>query len=345
MRSLKAVFKWNGDLLMVNTPRIDPDAPSIRGLLDDSQEYEIEIVGDEGGWEHTRIRANHHTFTDGVLEFWQVVDNVFHLVRGLPSGHYGSYRIVDRETTAALKREIISEIEKHMSTAMASQADDGVVDIEPEDLAELPHDPKARQIWQENLRHQVCEDLHDGKFPEVGVSHHKQLHDVWEGQGDPDPDGFGLVTRAHEGLEHRETLEDLNDEQRAYWPTGSGPEELSRWLRAREAEDEARLDRLRVEADAARDEAVLPSLPAHLNPEVPNSGENYGGLPTPPYGDTHPVYTAMVGTDGVPLKRTDADGDLIETPPAVAAYAAKVAAAPDPFAPVEPWHGKAQETP
>lgn len=343
---------------MVNTQRIDPDNPSIRGLLDDSQEYEVECVDCESGeWSRVRVRANHHTFTDGVLEFWRVVDNVFYLVRGLPTSNYGPYRPVQREA------EDISEVSNDIPTVAELEPREDVVEFMAIDLAPPPSVDR-----QENLRQKVRDELKSGKFPSEGGTHHKQLQDIWEGKGDPDPDAYGLVTRPHENLAHDETLEDIEDENRAYWPTGADPDELERWIAQRNAADERQLERLRAEDDASRDESKLPDLPAHLNPTADvslNLDHEEGGndLPAPPYSDTNPVYTTMVGSDGTMPKRSDRDGVNIEAPDAVKAYAARVGAEPNPFITtvepggrprlltpeqilnpnpeiVEPWHGQ-----
>jgi len=312
---------------MVNTPRIDENLRS-HGLLRNGEEYEVLAYHPDGDALIVRVKANYHILNeDGALEFYHVVDNVLHFVQGYGAGQVVRWSVVGQETADQLEAEtqqIVDEVTAQLATTEAA-AESSVREFESADL--------------DAEREQIKSQLRAGEFPEGNViPHHKQLKDIWEGKGDPDADAFGLVTRSHENVPHEDALEDLEDENRAYWPTGADPDELNRWLRERQEREAERLEQLRKEADAVLDDEVLPSLPAHLNPAIPNP-ENHPGLPLPPYSDNNPVYTTMVGADGtLPILR-DREGERVEPPEAVKVYAETHRGGST--SSVEPWLGKA----
>lgn len=357
---------------MVNTPRITEGSPRHRGLLFSHQQFEVCAYLPEQGGECALVRipgANTYEIGPaGDLEFFHVVDDVWHPIQVFSASQWLTLHPVDvaeRDEEPPVTYEEFENLRQRLidhdrvTASLDEQSEDSVQEIKPEDLTgEAPSDPVERQAWYDELRQGIKDDLRAGKFPEDGGPHHKQLQDIWEGKGDPDADAFGLVTRAHdETVPHEEKLEDLEDENRAYWPTGASPDEINRWLAERHRDHEKKLAELRAEADEARQEWERnqpPSLPAHLNPMVPNP-ENHPGLPVPPYSDTNPVYTTLVGSDGTLPTLTDRDGERVEPPAVIKAYAEKVAAEPNPYLTtttpggiprtptpeeVEDWHGK-----
>lgn len=278
-----------------------------------NEEYEVLVKNPDGLGQWDLIRIQAHTVTisaQGSMEFWIVDDeHGWHLVSGIPHGWYGPWRVVDREETP----------ERQFSTDLP----DEISEIKPPPAVPDPEESEA----------ELMDKVHDA----IGCRPPKRLQDVWEGQGDTEPDGFGVVAKP---------IEDSGAEEEAY--------DSTKWFKSVQEATDKVIAELRQNSDAESEKIRQKERLEWLNPqkeeEVPPAAVP---LPRPPYSDTNLPYTTSVGSDGIPMRRSDKDGALVEAPDAVKLYAERVAGH-DPYDqtkmpveyyhPVEPYHGKAVDS-
>lgn len=143
---------------MVNTSRINEDDPRLFGLLGPDQQFVVEVDSNKEWADRLHpVQANLVLVTEGTLEFWSVVDNVWHPVTAFAPGHWSSYRVAARHDPAPPSAP-----------------------LDPADVARAAVDE----------RKQIREGLKRGEYPEIGdVPAPKKLKDIWEGKGDPNDSG------------------------------------------------------------------------------------------------------------------------------------------------------------
>lgn len=229
---------------MVSTPRINEHDPRSLALLTSDQEFVLfaaPATGDD--WVEMRVSANFAQVTrSGALEFWNVVDNVWHQVSFYAHGWWANYAVVKkREPVSApdAPPQDLDDVDPVLTANPSLQGTFGV--------------PRGRDELEE-IRAQIRLGLSRGVYPSAqetgGVEPPKRVKDIWEGKGDPADDG---------------TEEDS-------WPRNGTQEEIDAWVAKQEAREQAVAEQLRAESDAVLDRDT--QLPEHLRDDFPV-------LPTP----------------------------------------------------------------
>lgn len=226
------------------TLQINEDDPRFFGLLPEGQEFEVAVrpPGD-AEWALVRIPANTALVCDsGLVEFYLVDEDVWHLVQGIPSAWLGPYRPVPfpsvEVTEAVAHQETVADEEDPYLKLIRSEG------VAPEFVAELKSSTDRASLT--NQRAQILGDLSRGKFPAEEfetvtgpVRAPQRLKDVWDGKG--------------ESLDDKEDLADG-------WPQNATQENLDAWRKNEQARINADMERLRRESDAEAEE-IFKSYP------------------------------------------------------------------------------------
>lgn len=329
---------------MVSTSRIEEGQSRWRGLLDASEQFEVwSLDGDQlvpGRIEH----ANLATVEGGVLEFWHVVDNIWHQVAVFAPGYWSSFLPVAKEHQDAVAppeaptgleysltegdtlKDIVGQANPSLEASLGTPAP------EP-NWSDKSQGAEERRRQGREMRDQIRADLAAGVFPQDKIetisgtiSPPRQLKDVWEGKGEAIDDG----------------------EEDDGWPRNVDQEAVDKWVAEQNAKEEKRVEELRAESDAEFEKHPQPAdrLPEHLKDvSAPFAlNKDYTSLRVP--------YTTMIGTDGTLPNRTDREGVPVTPPADVTAYSEKIAAAANDAVAygrqqreiVEDWHGRSEQS-